>query len=241
MTFPLLATQLTFNWPNTASTAREDFIVTPSNEKAFRMIDSWPQWPVHGILLAGPEGSGKSHLARLWQEKSNARWLETLNDLEEAFSSKPGGCFIIEIENTEDLAETPLFHLINRAILGEMFLLLTATLNLSFDSLQLRDLRSRLRVLPEVVLGPPDDILLRALLIKHFTDRQMNVAADVVDYMLTRIERTALGVRRAVEILDRLTLSEGRCLSKAIVARYLRRDVFLTLPQDKDPTLNFNS
>lgn len=239
MTQPLLASQLTFDWPNAGSNAREDFIVAPSNEKAFRLIDSWPQWPVHGVLLTGPEGSGKSHLARLWQEKSSAKWLETLADLEEAFSSKPGGAYIVELENSENLAETPLFHLINRAILGELFLLLTAPPTLSFDSLQLRDLRSRLRVLPEVTLGAPDDMLLRALLIKHFADRQMDVTADVIDYMLTRIERSAASARRTVQTLDMLTLSEGRRLTKAIAARYLRRDD--AAPPSPEPTLNFNA
>jgi chromosomal replication initiation ATPase DnaA len=240
MTHPLLTSQLAFNWPGTTSSAREDFIVAPSNEKAFRLIDSWPHWPVQAVLLIGPEGAGKSHLARLWQEKAKAKWLETLEDLESAYAASFGSSFVIELEDTENLAETPLFHLINRAILGELFLLLTAKPDLSFDTLQLRDLHSRLRALPEVTLGPPDDMLLRALLIKHFTDRQMEVFPEVIDYMLTRIERTAAGARRAVEILDRLALAEGRRLTKAIVSRYLRRDD-LAAPADAEPTLNFNA
>jgi chromosomal replication initiation ATPase DnaA len=240
MTHPLLASQLTFDWPSATSSAREDFIVTKSNAKAFRLIDGWPQWPVHGVLLVGPEGAGKSHLARLWQEKTHAKWIETLKGLEDAFRSAPGGCFIVELEDTENLAETPLFHLVNRAILGDLFLLLTAPPTLSFDSLQLRDLRSRLRALPEANLGAPDDVLLRALLIKHFSDRQMDVADDVIDYVLKRIERTAVGVRRAVEMLDALALSEGRNLTKTIAARYLRRDE-ITAAQDPEPTLNFNA
>ncbi len=241
MTLPLLVSQLTFDWPTKVSTAREDFIVTPSNEKAYRLINSWPRWPVHGVFLVGPERSGKSHLARLWQEKTNAIWLETVNDLEAAFGSKSGGCFIVELENTEDLAETPLFHLINRAILGELYLLLTAPPTLSFDNLRLRDLRSRLRVLPEIELGPPDDMLLRALLIKHFSDRQMEIAPDVVDYMLMHIERTAAGVRRAVEIFDKLALSEGRRLTRAAASRYLRRDDLEPGQYISEPSLNFDA
>lgn len=235
----LLASQLTFDWPNTVSTSREDFIVTESNRKAFVLIDSWPQWPVHGVLLVGPEGAGKSHLARLWQEKSHAKWLETVRDLEQAVSS-PGNSFIVELEDTQDLAETPLFHLINRAILGELFLLLTAPPTLSFDSLRLRDLRSRLRALPEVLLGPPDDVLLRALLVKQFTDRQIEIAPDVVEHVMQRIERNAAGVRHAVEQLDLLALSEGRRLTKANVARYLRHDSQAGVPVLQS-SLNFNA
>ncbi|MES2905615.1 MAG: hypothetical protein V4691_01060 [Pseudomonadota bacterium] len=235
----LLTSQLAFKWPSTMSMAREDFIVTKANEKAFTLIDSWPQWPVHGVLLVGPDGSGKSHLARLWQEKAHAKWLETVSDLEEASLSK-GTSFIVELEDTQDLAETPLFHLINRAILGEIFLLLTAPPTLSFDSLRLRDLRSRLRALPEVVLGTPDDVLLRALLIKQFTDRQIDVAPDVADYVLQRIERSAAGVRHAVQQLDMLALSEGRRLTRPNVARYLRQSAE-PVSGALQPVLNFNA
>src|SRR5947199_211864 len=110
MTQPLLTSQLAFDWPNNVSTAREDFIVTPSNQKAFYLIDSWPRWPVHGVLLTGPEGAGKSHLAKLWQEKAHAKWLESLGDLEGALAASAGSCFVVQLESTENLAETPLFH-----------------------------------------------------------------------------------------------------------------------------------
>ena len=221
MNLPFSAPQLAFNWPNLMSESREDYFLTPANKDAFYLIDQWPHWPMNAVILRGCEGAGKSHLAKLWLEQSNARVLKTAADVEHAITSEHKA-FLFEFENEMPLPQTALFHLLNRAFLGEIHLLITMRNDFRLDSLDLKDLRSRLRALPQAQLHAPDDGLLRAMLVKQFSDRQIEVAPDVIEFVLARIERSASGVKNAVETLDILALSEGRRLTKTNVARYLK-------------------
>jgi chromosomal replication initiation ATPase DnaA len=215
--------QLAFALPHAESLTRDNFLGGPANAAGLALIDRWPDWPGRIMLLVGPEGSGKSHLAAIWAEESGARAISA-HALTAA--SVPGalatGALVVEDLKPSDFDERALFHLMNLAREDEAFVLVTARNPPSAIQVELRDLRSRLRAVPTVSLLPPDDALFRALIVKFCADRQLTVDETVVSYLVTRIERSYAAVRRAVELLDSEALRLGRPVTRALAAELLR-------------------
>jgi chromosomal replication initiation ATPase DnaA len=217
--------QLAFALPHAESLSRDDFLEGPANAAALALVDAWPDWPNRTMLLVGPEGSGKSHLAAIWAEQAGAR-STTAHALTAA--AVPGalatGALVVEDLQAATCDERALFHLLNLAREDHAFVLLTARTPPSAADIELRDLRSRLRAVPVVALMPPDDQLLRALIVKFCADRQIDVDESVVSYLATRIERSFAAVRHAVARLDAEGLRRGRPVTRALAAELLRDD-----------------
>ena len=215
--------QLAFALPHAESLTRDNFLEGPANAAGLALVDSWPEWPNRIMLLVGPEGSGKSHLAAIWAEEAGAR-STTAHALTAA--AVPGalatGALVVEDLKSGDFDERALFHLMNLAREDEASVLITARVPPSAFQFELRDLRSRLRAVPTVSLSPPDDQLFRALIVKFCADRQLTVDEAVVSYLTTRIERSYAAVRQAVELLDSEALRLGRPVTRALAAELLR-------------------
>ena len=216
--------QLAFALPHAESLTRDNFLEGPANAAGLALVDRWPEWPNRVILLGGPEGSGKSHLAAIWAEQSGARSISahalTAAAVPAALAT---GALVVEDLNASDFDERALFHLLNLAREDDAFVLITARMAPSAFPVELRDLRSRLRALPTVSLLPPDDALFRALIVKFCADRQLSVDESVVSYLVNRIERSYTAARQAVELLDTEALRLGRPVTRALAAELLRQ------------------
>ena len=215
--------QLAFALPHAESLTRDNFLEGPANAAALGLIESWPEWPARTMLLAGPEGSGKSHLAAVWAEQAGAR-STTAHALSAATvpAALVTGALVVEDLKAKDFDERALFHLLNLAREEQAYVLITARTPPSSIEVELRDLRSRLRALPVVSLAEPDDLLFRALIVKFCADRQLAIDESVVGYLATRIERSYAAARQAVEQLDREALRLGRPVTRALAAELLR-------------------
>lgn len=213
--------QLPLALDHAESFAREDFLGGPSNAVALALIDAWPDWSHRMVMLTGPEGSGKSHLAAVWAHAAGAR-LIAARALEEANvpSALATGALVVEDIAAGTFDETALFHLLNLAREHKAFVLLTArTVPVTFA---IPDLASRLKALPVVSMTSPDDALLRALLVKLFADRQLAVDEALIGYVAARIERSFAAARAAVARLDHEAMRHKRPLTRAFAAEILR-------------------
>jgi chromosomal replication initiation ATPase DnaA len=217
--------QLAFVLPHAESLTRDNFLEGPANAAGLALVDAWPEWPNRIMLLVGPEGSGKSHLATIWAEQAGAR-STTAHALTPA--SVPGalatGALVVEDIKPAELDERALFHLMNLAREDEAYVLITARVPPATLEIELRDLRSRLRAVPVVSLLPPDDQLFRALIVKFCADRQLAVDEAMVSYLANRIERSYAAARQTVELLDGEALRLGRPVTRALAAELLRKD-----------------
>ncbi len=205
------------------SHAREDFLEGPSNAAALALVSRWPDWPTRMAVLVGPEGSGKSHMASIWAAEAGAR-LASGRSLDE--SSVPTalatGALVLENLAAGEVNERALFHLINLAREEGAYLLITARSAPAGWSVVLPDLASRLREMPVVAVAAPDDLMLRAVLLKLFADRQLDVDENLLGYLATRIERSFAAANAAVAALDREALRQRRPITRALAGELFR-------------------
>jgi chromosomal replication initiation ATPase DnaA len=202
---------------------REDFLEAPCNAKALALIESWPAWPSPVLALIGPPGSGRSHLGAIWAEHAHASVLPamtiTRDGVPQALTS---GALLIE-DAGPGLDEAAFFHLLNAAKESNAFLLITAAEAPAAWGVALPDLLSRLRAIPLVELGPPDDHLLRAVLVKLSADRQLVMDAETVEFCARRMDRSLASARALIAALDTESLASSKKVSRGLAARVLER------------------
>ena len=224
--------QLALEFPHRAALGLEDFFVSTSNRAAIELIDQWPRWPGPCAYLQGPAGSGKSHLAHVWQMASGAR-IESAGTLDDRVGDAAAALKALVVEDVDKAlagigeckseTEHKLFHLINMAKEHEFHVLFTGAVAPGQIEIGLPDLRSRMRALPVVRIEPPDEMLLRTMLAKQFGDRQIDVQPNLIEYILPRMGRSFEGVGALVELLDRSALESGRRITRQFAGEVLRQ------------------
>jgi chromosomal replication initiation ATPase DnaA len=215
--------QLALALDHAESHAREDFLEGPSNAAALALIERWPDWPSRTVLLRGPEGSGKTHLAAIWAREAGARTLSPrMLDSSEVPIALATGALVLDNLAEGSFDEAALFHLLNLAREEHAYVLITARTAPAGWRIGVADLASRLRALPVVALDAPDDALLRAVIVKLFADRQLAVDESLVGFLTNRIERSFAAAREAVRILDGEALRLKRPVNRALAGELLR-------------------
>ena len=213
--------QIPLELDHTTSFALEDYIVSESNQFAHSMMQSWPDWSYHVVALAGPEASGKSHLAHGWAKKAGAE-VHSSGTVPELDGNSAFSNMVIEDIDTANVNEQALFHLINWSKENGKFLLLTGTVPPNQWNITLPDLRSRLSLVQLAEISAPDDHLLMVLLAKMFSDRQLQVDLSLINYLLPRMERSFKAARELVVRMDAKALSRKKNISQKIAKECLQ-------------------
>jgi chromosomal replication initiation ATPase DnaA len=212
--------QLVFDWPTGVALGPDDFFVSAANAQAYTMLGTPQTWPEHKLALIGPTGSGKSHLARVFQTRNDALLVDAAT-ITAAFQPTETTIIIEDFENLAPAAEEAVFHLHNNLRNARGTLLLTSAMPPSRWSIALPDLASRMQATTVVQIDNPDDALLSALIMKLFADRQINPQPHLVQFLATRIERSFAAAADIVGRLDSAALAQGRKINKALAAELL--------------------
>lgn len=217
-----MSEQLVFDLPHRPALEADDFLVSDCNAEAVQLVDAWPDWTAPVKLIVGPAGCGKSHLANVWLLRSGARRLApSALDAFDASGLGAAKAVLLEDLDRADYTDQALFHFLNSAKERGVDVLVTARARPAYWQRTLPDLVSRLRSLPVVTIGGPDDALLRAVLLKQFTDRQLDIEPSVIAYLATRMERSMSAVRRLVDAVDRAALAAGRKITRQFAGEVL--------------------
>lgn len=224
--------QLPLNLKATPSYQANDFLVTSCNADAMAWLCRWPEWPGRGLVIHGPSGCGKSHLAQVWRKRAGALLVQGTqlngNNLESVTGQQS-----VVVEGVEDADDRALLHLYNEIVQARNTMFLTSTAPPANWSMVLPDLVSRISTLAAVGIGQPDDALLQGILVKQFSDRQLQVGTDVVVYLVNRMERSFEAARQIVAVLDVMALDRHRSVTVSLAGEALERLADFWLVTDK--------
>jgi chromosomal replication initiation ATPase DnaA len=225
-------TQLVLDLPGSRTLGRADFFVSGSNAAALRWIERWPEWPFPVLLLYGEQGAGKTHLAHMWCKRAEASLV-----LGEALGPAHVDCLIerrglnIAVDHADRASEEILLHLFNASVEVGANLLLTSRHHPGDWRPALADLTSRVRAAPAVGIARPDDALLAAVLVKHFADRQLRIAPEVLAYIVPRMERSLAAAAQIAASLDQAAFRH----KKPITIRSASRALAMLAGQSASP------
>ncbi|MGJ8570523.1 MAG: DnaA regulatory inactivator HdaA [Hoeflea sp.] len=221
MNKPPATRQLPLEFDHDPASGRDDLIVSDRLNAAVAIVDRWPDWPSPVVVLAGPTGSGKSHLASIWAERVGATRVSIDNPDPMVLEHASRGPVLIEDIDHTGFDETALFHLINAVREHNSAVLITSRLWPAGWHVRLPDLVSRLKAATVVEIAEPDEELLAKVMVKLFSDRQLVVDDKIIAWLVARMERSLAAARIVVTRLDQLALARGSKITRALASEVL--------------------
>ena len=217
-----MSDQLILKFPSHQAYKKEDFYVSPSNQKAYDFINSWPKWIKRTVNIFGPSGSGKSHLASILKSKTSCLQIETKKLSDEIFFKfKTKETLIIENLDRK-VSEKLLFSLWNIALQDNKYLLITSKQPINSVKFKLRDLTSRVTSSLIIGINLPSDDLISVILAKNFSDKQITVEKKHIDYIIKRIDRSYEKISQFILTLDKYSLKKGSPFALKLIKEVLK-------------------
>ena len=213
--------QLLINFDFKKDYSNQDFYVTKSNSDAYNLINNWPRWIKKTVNLYGEKYSGKTHLSKIFEEKISCISIkseEFSNDTLTKFKTKQA--LIIE-DYSQNISENLFYSLINAVEQENKYLLITSLIPINRFKFKLNDLISRINNTLYIELQKPDDELIYALLVKNFSDRQINIDKKIIDYIIRRINRSYKDIFMFIYNVDQMSLKRGKPINLSIIKKIL--------------------
>ncbi len=213
--------QIVFKFPDKSFYYEEDFCVGENNYEAYKLIKEWPNWSFKGINIYGPKKSGKSYLTKIFSDKTNSKIFDGRNvnkdHLDLILNQK-----VLIIDNVELFNDEVFFQtILNDFISKNKFIYLTSNKLAGSISFKLKDLISRLNSLVAVAITNPSDDLFYQILTKMLSDKQINITAKEINFILKNIERSYDAASKFVQNLDELSLLYKKKINTKIINKAL--------------------
>ena len=213
--------QLIFNFPFKKNYLKQDFYVSKNNFNAYKLIESWPKWPSRLINIFGPSGCGKTHLVNILKSKIQSVIISSDNVSDEILNTyKTKECLIIDNYNN-DISEKILYTIINQAYQDNKYLIISSTISIKKFETELLDLKSRFSSFIDIGIELPTDDLIRVILTKNFSDKQIQVSQKNIEYILKNIERSYEKINTFSNSIDSLSLTKAQPIKLHLIKKVL--------------------
>ena len=216
-----MSKQLIFNFPFKKNYLEQDFYVSKNNFNAYKLIESWPKWPSRLINIFGPSGCGKTHLVNILKSKIQSVIICSDNVSDEILNTfKTKECLIIDNYNN-DISEKILYSIINQAYQDNKYLIISSTISIKMFEIKLLDLKSRFSSFIDIGIELPTDDLIRVILTKNFSDKQIQVSQKNIEYILKNIERSYEKINTFSNSIDSLSLTKAQPIKLNLIKKVL--------------------
>ena len=216
--------QLIFKFPFSKKYFKQDFFVSSNNFSAYKLIEEWPLWPGKWLNIFGAKGSGKTHLTKILEKKIkkiklinainiNSRIIQDLHKFD---------CLIID--NFENNIEDKLFYsILNQSKQHDNYILINSVTALKRIKFNLDDLQSRINSFIYIGIELPTDDLLKVIISKTLSDKQININPKISDFIINNVERSYDKMFKFLKDLDELSLSTGKSININLIKKVLKQ------------------
>ena len=216
--------QLTFKFPFTKRYYEQDFFVSSNNFSAFQLIDSWPNWPGKLLNIFGENGSGKTHLSKILEKKINKTKLIKAKNINNQIIDNINNLDCLIIDEFENNIEENLFYsILNHSKQLDNYILINSSTSLKNNSFNLKDLRSRINSFIFIGIELPTDDLLKVIIAKSLSDKQINISSKSIDFIINNVERSYKKMFKFLKDLDELSLSTGKSININLIKKVLNK------------------
>jgi len=217
--------QLVFKFPFKTKYYEQDYYVSSNNFSAYRLIESWPNWPGKWLNIFGPKGCGKTHLSNILKKKINVVYMIDAENINNETISKFEKLDCLIIDNyAKNIDEKIFYSILNQSKQSDSYLLINSILPLGNIEFDLKDLRSRTESFVNLGIELPTDDLLRVIISKSFSDRQIDITPKVSEYIIKNIERSYEKVFKFIKEIDELSLSSGKSININLIKKVLKKE-----------------
>ena len=217
--------QLVFKFPFKTKYYEQDYYVSSNNFSAYRLIESWPNWPGKWVNIFGPKGCGKTHLSNILKKKINLIHMIDAKKVDNEIISKFEKLDCLIIDNYEKNIDEKIFYsLLNQSKQSDSYLLVNSILPLGNIKFDLKDLRSRAESFINLGIELPTDDLLRVIISKSFSDKQIEITPKISEYIIKNIERSYEKVFKFIKEIDDLSLSSGKSININLIKKVLNNE-----------------
>ena len=216
-----MSEQLIFNFPFKRNYLKQDFYVSKNNFNAFKLIESWPKWPSRLVNIFGPTGCGKTHLANILKTKIQSiikLSKDVSEDVLREFKTKD--CLIID-DYDNNIDEKLLYSIINQANQDNKYLIISSMVSIKKFKTRVEDLKSRFTSFVDIGIDLPTDDLIRVILSKNFSDKQIEISEKNVEYILKNIERSYEKINTFSNSIDSLSLTKAQPIKLHLIKKVL--------------------
>ena len=220
-----LMSQLVFKFPFKKKYYEQDYYVSSNNFSVYRLIESWPNWSGKWVNIFGPKGCGKTHLSNILKKKINSTLILEPKDInnEKILTFEKLDCLIID--NYENNIEEKLFYsILNQSKQLDNYVVINSILPIKDNIFELDDLESRAKSFLNLGIELPTDDLLRVIISKSFSDKQIDITPKVSEYIIKNIERSYEKVFKFIKEIDDLSLSSGKSININLIKKVLTNE-----------------